>query len=399
MSGLLPLAEAQARLLEGVAPLAAEPVEMTGAIGRVLAEPLHAFRTQPAADLSAMDGYAVRADDLAGPWHVVGESAAGHPFAGTVAPGQAVRISTGALVPAGAGAILLQEDATRSGDALALNGQGDPEARHIRRAGFDFRTGDPLLEPGTLIGPAQAALAMAGGHGSLLLYRKPAVAILNTGDELAADPTACAPHQIPASNGLMIAGLARPFAAGLRVSDPVRDDLDALVAMLASCEDCDVIVTTGGVSVGDHDLIRPALEAWGAEIDFWRVAMRPGKPLLVARKGRQIVLGLPGNPVSSFVTAVLFLQPLLRRLSGMRHCLPRSVPARLTAPLSAGESRTEFVRAVLDGRAVTPLTERDSSALRSLAAANALIERAIGAPAAPAGSEVRVYPLENGGVA
>ena len=397
MTPPLPLAEAQQRLLSAVQPLPAETIAVEQAVGRYLAEPLAAARTQPAADLSAMDGYAVRADDLAGPWKVVGESAAGHPFSGSLQPGEAIRISTGALMPPGDGAVLLQENATREGEALALNGEGEPTARHIRRTGFDFREGDALLEAGARIGPAQLALALAAGRGEVAVHRLPSLAILDSGDELAADPTACAPHQIPASNGAMLAAMAAPHAASVLRLGPVPDRMDAMLAALDKAADADVIVTSGGASVGDHDLVRPALEQWGAQIDFWRVAVRPGKPLLVARKGRQWLVGLPGNPVSSYVTAFLFLLPLLRRLGGAADPLPRPLTLRLGADMPEVGNRTEFIRARLAEGALVPVHEQDSSALAALARAEVLIERPAGAPASAAGSLVRGYWLENGG--
>ena len=394
----LPLPEAQARLLAQVEPLPAAAMPAERALGHCLSKPLHALRTQPAADLSAMDGYAMRMGE-AGPWIVAGESAAGHPYAGTVLPGQAIRISTGALMPAGADAVLLQENAVREGDTLSLNGEGDPTPRHIRRAGFDFTAGDALLPAGTRIGPAQLALAITAGHGSLPVHRLPTVAIIDSGDELATDPASCAAHQIPASNGAMLAGMVRGFAGEVRRIGPVVDDLEALVKALGETADADVIVTSGGASVGDHDLVRPALEAWGAQIAFWRVAMKPGKPLLVARKGRQFVLGLPGNPVSSYVTALLFLVPLLRALGGDSKPLPRPISFPLGADLPAGGSRLEFYRAtIMDGTAA-PIREQDSSALRALSAAEALIVRPAGAPAAPAGTPVPAYLIQNGGIA
>ena len=397
MTPPLPLAEAQQRLLSAAEPLPAETVAVEQAVGRYLAEPLVAARTQPAADLSAMDGYAVRADDLAGPWKVVGESAAGHPYAGSLQPGEAIRISTGALMPPEDGAVLLQENAARDGDTLSHNGEGDPTPRHIRRQGFDFRAGAALLEAGTRIGPAQLALALAAGRGELAVHRLPRLAILDSGDELAADPTACAPHQIPASNGAMLAAMAVPHAASVLRLGPVPDRMDAMLAALDKAADADVIVTSGGASVGDHDLVRPALEQWGAQIDFWRVAVRPGKPLLVARKGRQWIIGLPGNPVSSYVTAFLFLLPLLRRLGGAADPLPRPLTLRLGADMPEVGNRTEFIRARLAEGALVPVHEQDSSALAALARAEVLIERPAGAPAATAGSLVRGYWLENGG--
>jgi molybdopterin molybdotransferase len=398
MSDLLPLAEAQARLLSLAAPLECEQVPIQDAAGSYLGEPIHAARTQPPADLSAMDGYALRVGE-SGPWSVIGESAAGHPFAGTVGPRQAIRISTGALMPAGANAVLLQENANREGDTLALSGEGKPTERHIRRAGFDFKEGDLLLPAGTLLGPTQHALAIASGATSAATHRLPNVSILDSGDELARPGEPCTQHQIPASNGAMLDGMCRNYTAAVSRFGPIADDLGALGEALERGSAADVIVTSGGASVGDHDLIRPALEAWGAQIDFWKVAIRPGKPLLVARKGKQIVLALPGNPVSSFVTAYLFLLPLLRKLAGATNPLPQTITLPLDGSLPDGGQRTEFVRAVVSNGKVAPLVERDSSALRSLAIANALIERPTGCSTTGHGSAVPVYLLENGGIA
>jgi molybdopterin molybdotransferase len=389
----IPLEEAQARLLSAVTPLGTEELPTETATGRYLTAALTARRTQPAADLSAMDGYAMRGDDTAGPWQVIGRSAAGRPYPGALLPGQAVRIATGALLPADAGAVLLQEEAARDGDTLALLPGGTASARHIRRAGFDFATGAPLLPAGTAIGPGQIALALSAGHATLPVGRLPRLAVLDSGDELARDPATCAPHQIPASNGAMLAAMAAPLAAAITRIGPVADTLQALAAALASAEDADVLVTSGGASVGDHDLIRPALEAWGAEIAFWRVAIRPGKPLLVARRGTQWIIGLPGNPVSSYVTAVLFLVPLLRALAGAADSLPRTLHLPLAAPLPAAGARMEFVRARLTADGVLPAGEQDSSALLSLAGSDALIRRPAGSAAAAAGTMAAVHLL------
>jgi molybdopterin molybdotransferase len=392
----LPLAEAHKRLLGQVEPLIAETIPVHGALRRYLAAPLLAARTQPAADLSAMDGYAMRADDVSGPWQVVGESAAGHPYAVRLSRGQAIRISTGALMPPGEAVVLLQENAARDGDAVFLNGEGEPTARHVRRAGFDFEAGNQVLSSGTRVGPAQLALALAAGHAELPVHRLPSLAILDSGDELASDPAKCAPHQVPASNGAMIAAMAAPHVSSLQRLGPVPDRLDLILAALDQAADTDVIATSGGASVGDHDLVRPALEQWGAKIDFWRVAMRPGKPLLVARRGRQWVIGLPGNPISSYVTAFLFLLPLLRALGGASDPRPRHLLARLGAGLPPAGDRTEFVRARFDGDSLVPVAVQDSSALLALAVAEALVERPANAPAVRAGDLVEAYWLENG---
>lgn len=400
MAALLELAEAQARLLALAVPLPIERVPVAEGLGRYLAEPLTARRTQPAADVSAMDGYALRAADLPGPWLVVGESAAGHPFAGTADAGQAVRISTGALLPAGTDMVLMQEDAARDGDQLTLTGTPpSPAARHIRRCGNDFADGAELLPAGTRLGPAQLALALAAGHRHVAVRRLPRVTVIDSGDELASDPHHCAVHQVPASNGVMLAALAASVTPRVRRLGPVEDSIAALVEALDTASHADVIVTSGGASVGDHDLIRPALLEWGAEIDFWKVAIKPGKPLLIARRGPQLIVGLPGNPVSSHVTAYLFLLPLLRALLGAARPLPVPIWADLAEPVAAIGSRREFVRAHWDGGSVSVRLNQDSGALATMAHSNALIERPPESGALPAGTRVPVYLLENGGIA
>ena len=401
----LPLEEAQARLLALAKPLPVERVDAESALGRYLAEPLAARRTQPAADLSAMDGYAVIAGDFAGPWRVIGESAAGHPYCGSIARGEAVRISTGAVLPEDATGVILQEDVRRDGQTLVLTGEPpEPEHKHVRLCGMDFRLGSEVLPAGARIGPAQTALALSAGHRHLPIRRVPRLVVIDSGDELAADIESCAPHQIPASNGAMLAAMARAMPCEVTRLGPVADDMDALAATLARAADADVVVTSGGASVGDHDLVRPALEAWGATIDFWRIAIKPGKPLLVATRARtngrsQLILGLPGNPVSSHVTAFLFMLPLLRALLGAAEPLPRRISARLDAPLRAGGSRREFLRARWDGAGIVAAAIQDSGALASLAASNALIDRAAGAPPAEPGEWVDGFLLDSGGTA
>jgi molybdopterin molybdotransferase len=390
---LLPLAEAQARLLALATPLPVERVPVDEALGRYLAEPLIARRTQPPADLSAMDGYALRACDLPGPWRVIGESACGHPFTGTMAGGEAVRIATGALIPDGADMVLMQEDAERQSDALTLTGTPpQPTGKHIRRKGMDFAEGAALLAAGSRLGPTQLALALGAGHSHVAVRRPPRITIIDSGDELASDPAACAVHQIPASNGAMLAALAAStLPCEVERIGPVGDSLDALAAALDQAEGADVVVTSGGASVGDHDLIRPALLAWGAQLDFWKVAVKPGKPIMVASRGTQLVVGLPGNPVSSHVTAYHFLLPLLRALAGAAHPLPRPAMARAAEDLPACGVRQEFLRAHWDGYQVSVQINQDSGALATLAASNALIERPANAPAVSAGEAVSVY--------
>ncbi len=400
----LPLEEAQARLLALAPAATVQTVAIKDAIGLYLAAPLTALRTQPAADLSAMDGYAVRADDLAGNWTVIGESAAGHPFTGDIALGHAVRIATGALMPRDADCVILQEDMARDGNAISLTGDLPmPPTKHIRREGLDFRAGAKILPAGARLEPAQVALAISAGHVKLPVVKAPRVAVIDSGDELSAIPGEHAVDRIPASNGAMLLGMVHTLPCEARRLGPVADDLDALARVFAQADDCDVVVTSGGASVGDHDLIRPALEALGAQVDFWRVAIKPGKPLLVATRqresGTQIFIGLPGNPVSSYVTAYLFLLPLLRRMLGSSSPLPMRFPVRLAAPLKANGGRREFVRGYWDGRTVAAQAIQDSGALAPLAASNVLIDRAARAPGAHTGEEVMVYLLQNGGIA
>ncbi|WP_225206844.1 molybdopterin molybdotransferase MoeA [Novosphingobium huizhouense] len=405
----LALEEAQRRLVWMAPALPIDHRASAECAGFYLAHPVTARRSQPEAPLSAMDGYALRAADLPGPWRVVGESAAGHPFAGAVASGEAVRISTGAVVPEGADMVLMQEDARREGDRLVLTGTPPtPPAAHVRAAGMDFLADAPLLAPGTRIGPAQIALAIAAGHAYLRVRRPVRLAIIDCGDELAAPGKPLGPHQIPSSNGAMLAAMAAALPVEVTRIGPVPDRLDDLVAALDQAAGADVVVTSGGASVGDHDLVRPALAALGVTLDFWRVAIKPGKPLLVGRRVRaasregaapQVVLGLPGNPASAFVTGFLFLLPLLRAALGAAEPLPRTIPARLAQDMAAGGGRTEFLRARYDGGVVTLDPLQDSGAITSLARANALVVRQARAPAAPAGTQVAAYLLESGGIA
>jgi molybdopterin molybdotransferase len=392
MTPPLPLHEAQARLLAMAAPLPVEWRETGAAAGFYLAEPLRARRDQPGAPLSAMDGYALRAGDLPGPWRLTGESAAGHPFAGTVAPGEAVRISTGAIVPAGADCVLLQEDSAAHDGHLRLTGTPpSPPDRHIRPRGMDFQDGGVVLEAGWRIDSAAIGLAVAAGHDRLPVRRAARLAVIDGGDELAVPGTAPTAHQIPASNGPMLAALAARLPVVATRLGPVPDRLDALVAAFEAAHQADLIVTSGGASVGDHDLVRPALAAMGADIDFWRVAIKPGKPLLVARRGHQVILGLPGNPASAWVTAYLFLLPLLRAMLGAAQPLPRPVMIPLAGPMGKGGGRTEFLRARWDGGTVTLDPLQDSGALAPLARSNALVVRAAGAAPVSAGTSVPVY--------
>ncbi|MEM8726395.1 MAG: molybdopterin molybdotransferase MoeA [Pseudomonadota bacterium] len=391
MSGLLALGDAQNRLLELAPRMPATTVAVDRAVGRYLATNVIASRTQPPANLSAMDGYALCGP---GPWTIVGESRAGHGFRGVIRPGQAVKISTGAKVPPVGDRILLKEDAVLDGDVLAVSDQASP--RHIRPYGFDFNLGETVLQAGTRVGPGQLALALSAGKAELEVARPPVVAIIDSGDELGADPSDLAPNQIPASNGAMIAAMLHQEGCETVRLGPVPDDHDALAKALVKAEGADIVVTSGGASVGDHDLIQDALRRWGAELAFWKVAIKPGKPLMVAKRGSQVILGLPGNPVSSFVTCFLFALPLVRAAMGVPAPLPSTQSLVAAQDLPAVGKRREFLRGVSDGTRVRLATSQDSSALRALASANCLIERPEGSPAAREGEPVPVYNLQNG---
>ncbi|MDJ0643469.1 MAG: molybdopterin molybdotransferase MoeA [Erythrobacter sp.] len=398
MSRMLGLEEAQERLL-ALAPKRPTSRMSLGSSAphRYLAEDVVAKRTQPPADLSAMDGYAIAPGE--GPWHLVGESRAGSPFAAQLGPGQCVRISTGAHIPSGADRVLIQENAQVSGASIAAS-ELPPAGRHIRRAGFDFACGDMVLTKGTLVTPAVVALAISSGQQSLPIVEPPSVAVLDSGDELVAPGQPCGLHQIPASNGPMIGAMLHPYVGRVGALGPVPDDLESLAAALEKAKGSDILITSGGASVGDHDLVQKALTECGAKIDFWKVAIKPGKPLLVATReselGRQVILGLPGNPVSSFVTCFLFGLPLVRAAMGDPNPLPQSQMLEVTHDLPEVGRRREFLRAVSDGRKVRLAASQDSSALEALASANSLIDRPTGAPSVRAGKKVAVYNLQNG---
>lgn len=395
MTPLLAVEEAQRRLLAQVEPLAAEHVGLVAANGRHLAADVVAILTQPPAAVSAMDGYAVRWADRTGPWRQVGEAAAGRGFTGVVARGQAVRIFTGAPLPAGVDTIVVQEDVGR-GDPLVLTGAGPPHAgAHVRPAGLDFAAGDRVGRAGDVVTPARIGLFAAAGRATLPVHRRPRVALLATGDELVAPGTTPRRDQIVSANGVMLAALLA--AAGAEVADGgiVADDPTALARALREHADADLLVTIGGASVGDHDHVVPVLRALGATIDFWKVALRPGKPLLAGRLGRAAVVGLPGNPVSAFVCAQLFVVPLLRRMQGAPEPLPATIAADLGAALPANDGRRDYLRGFLTNGVAVAAARQDSSMLRTLADSNVLIVREPGAPAAAAGTPVVCVPLDS----
>ncbi|WP_188236360.1 molybdopterin molybdotransferase MoeA [Sphingopyxis sp. LK2115] len=387
MSALLPVEEAQARLLALRAPLAGETIALADAPGRYLAADVLAGRDQPAAPLSAMDGYAIRFDDLPGPWTVTGEVAAGAPPEQLVGVGEAHRIFTGAIVPPGADTVIVQEDVARAGDRLILTGDGPgSRGRHIHARAADFAAGDALLAAGSRLTPGAIAAAAMSGAGTLAVGARPRVAILTTGDELVAPGRALGPGQIPDSNGVMLAAMLAGEVAAPVLPLHIGDDRATLVRILKDlARHHDVIVTVGGASVGDHDHVRGALGDAGGRLDFWKIAMKPGKPLIAGMLGDAILLGLPGNPSSAFVTATLFLLPLVRHLAGARAPLPPVQRAPLAVPLDAGGTRRNYLRARVERGEITPLVGQESGRTLPLAAANALLIRDIGAPARGAG--------------
>jgi molybdopterin molybdotransferase len=390
---MISVTEAQTRLFALAPPVDAETVPLRDAAGRWAARDILAVRTQPASDLSAMDGYAVRFADLPGPFTLVGESAAGRPFAGTVGAMETARIFTGAAMPAGADTVMVQEEARQDGDLILLTGEGPgAKGKSVRRKGLDFSTGDLLIPQGARLTPARIAVAATGGHGALPVTRRLRVAIVATGDELVAPGTAPTEDALPESNGAMLAALLADLPVDVIDLGILPDRLATITAAFAAVE-ADILVTTGGASVGDHDLVRPALEAAGGSIDFWRIALRPGKPMMAGRLGGAVVLGLPGNPVSAFVTAFLFLRPLIATMEGALDPLPRTATALLGEDLPANDHRQDYLRATTRNGHVFAASTQDSSMLLTLARADCLIVRAPHAPALGAGEVVEILPF------
>jgi molybdopterin molybdotransferase len=402
-SPLLPVSEALARVLASAPQaLPAEHVPLAQAAGRTLAGDLAARRTQPPVDVSAMDGYALIFDDIAqvpATLEVIGASSAGHGFAGEVAHGKAVRIFTGAPVPKGADTVLIQEN-TKAEGARVTAVENEARGRNIRKAGLDFVTGQALLPRGRRLGAPELALAAAMNHAELPVARRPRVALLATGDELVAPGQEPGPDQIVASNTYAVAAYAE--AAGAEVIDLgiVGDTFAALEGAIRRAREAkvDVLVTVGGASVGDHDLVQTALTREGMELGFWKIAMRPGKPLMHGQLGDMRILGLPGNPVSAIVCAVLFLIPLVRALQGDPEAgRDPSTAAVLGCDLGPNDTRQDYLRATLkpgDGLPVaTPFGRQDSSMLRTLADSQCLVIRPPHAPAAKAGDSCRVVVL------
>jgi molybdopterin molybdotransferase len=391
---MIALDEAQKRLFALAPLISTETIPLLDASGRWAADAIIAKRTQPARDLSAMDGYAVRFADFPGPWTIIGESVAGRQFAREVAYRETARIFTGAVVPEGADTVIVQEDVTAADGRLSLAGKGaQHHGAHIRARGADFESGNILVNIGERLTPPRLGLAAMGGHATISVHRKLRVAIVSTGDELVPPGGATESDQIPASNGVMLAALLDMLPVMVDDRGIVGDNIDDLVKEFSACSQYDIVVTLGGASVGDHDLVRPAFEASGAELDFWKVAMRPGKPVMAGRLGESVVLGLPGNPVSAYVTAMLFLVPLIAQMSGSSNPLPKRAQARLSCTLPQNGDRLDHLRARLADGIVAPTGKNDSAMLASLAQANALIVREPQACAAESGDFVEIIDL------
>jgi molybdopterin molybdotransferase len=400
---MISVEDALARLLAPLAPLPPEQISLAQGLGRVLAEDMAARRTQPPFAASAMDGYAVRAEDLARipvTLTIVAEVPAGAGFGGHVGAGEAARIFTGAPLPQGTDTIVIQEDTVRDGDRVTIR-EGAPRGRYVRREGLDFRAGEVLLKAGRRLSARDIGLVAAMNRPWLFVHRRPRVAILSTGDEIVMPGDPIGPHQIVSANSLALCAFVAacggvPVAVGNAPDDP-----EALRRIAAAAHGVDLLVTTGGVSVGEYDIVREALAADGFELDFWQIAMRPGKPLMVGRHQGTPMLGLPGNPVSTMVCALLFLKPAIERLAGL--AAPPEMPqtARAGAALAANDRRQDYLRARLAGAAdgtleAVPFEVQDSSMMRLHAAADCLIIRPPHAPPTPTGTIVPILPFPGG---
>jgi molybdopterin molybdotransferase len=399
---LMPVADALAAILAGAEPLAEEMIALDNAFHRVLARDVAALRTQPPQAMSAMDGYAVRAADAAkiqARLKVIGEVAAGRPFGQPIGPGEAVRIFTGGVVPDGADAVVIQEDTVADGGNITIT-EAAIVGRHIRPAGVDFRQGDVLLSAGGRLSDRDLSLAASMNYPELPVRRRPKVALLATGDELVMPGSTPGPGQIIYSNGYALRALARAEGAETIDLGVAADTIEATTAGIRRARDldADILVTTGGASVGDHDLVQDSLKAEGVAIAFWQIAMRPGKPMMHGRLGAMRVVGVPGNPVSSYVCTLLFVVPLIRALSGRKFVHHVRESAVLGRDVGANDRREDYLRARLEERAdgtlvATPVSHQDSSLLANLSAAGALVIRPPFAPAASAGSPCDILRL------
>lgn len=381
---MIALDEAQARLLALVSPLPPVEIPLHQAAGYWAAADIVAKRTQPARPLSAMDGYAVAAGERAD-WTVIGESAAGRPFEGAIGTEDAIRIFTGAALPEGADSIIVQENVTKTDTTISIDPANRPRpGQHVRAKGSDFSAGDVLIAAGEHLTPARIALAASGGHGSVPVRRRPRITLLATGDELVPPGEDAGTDLLPESNSVMVAAMLRDWPCDVEILPIAPDRLETLASVIGSLQ-CDVLITMGGASVGDHDLVKPALEQCGARLDFWKVAMRPGKPVMAGMLGSTLALGLPGNPVSAFVTTLLFAMPAIARLCGARAPLPQRETIKLGAPFPTNGLRTDHIRARMTGEGAVPVGPNDSAGMGGLAGADILVIRPPGAPSANPG--------------
>jgi molybdopterin molybdotransferase len=387
--------------LADAAALPTEAVPLNDAYGRTLAADLTALRTQPPAAVSAMDGYAVRAEDVAQApvtLTLIGEVAAGHPFDGEVKTGQTARIFTGGVMPEGADTVVIQEIAARDGDMVTLQ-KPTAKGRNVRARGIDFTKGEPLLRKGRHLTDRDLMLAAAMNYPTLNVHRRPKVAVLGTGDELVPPGSVPATGEIVYSNGFALKALARNEGAEVGDLGIAPDRIEAIAASVRSARDwgADILLTSGGASVGEHDLVQRALASEGLDLSFWRVALRPGRPMMHGRLGDMQVLGVPGNPVSSYVCAFLFLVPLIRRLAGRHDIDHLPEPALLGLDLPANDERADYLRATLkgspEGPVASPLPNQDSSLMAPLAKADCLLIREPNAPAARLGSPCVILKL------
>jgi molybdopterin molybdotransferase len=399
---LLPVADALEKVTAGAIPLPAEEIPLGEALGRVLTQDLAARRTQPPAAVSAMDGYAVRGADVANApamLDVIAEVAAGRPFTGEIGPGQATRIFTGGVMPQGADTVVIQENTSRDGDRVTVKTTTET-GRNVRREGIDFRAGDKLLRKGTRLSDRDLMLAAAMNYATLPVHRLPHVAVMGTGDELVMPGTEPGPGQIVYSNGYALTALAKATGAEVSELGVARDRIEEIRQKIRAAREqgADVLLISGGASVGDHDLVRPALAAEGVNLSFWRIAMRPGRPMMHGVLDGMHVLGVPGNPVSSYVCSFLFLLPLLMKLTGRTDLAHRPIAAKLGCDLPANDERADYLRATLteDANGVltaTPVAAQDSSLMANLAKADCLLIREPNAPAAEAGSRCVILKL------
>jgi molybdopterin molybdotransferase len=390
---MISVKEAQEHLFNLATPMGTESVPLEQANGRVLGQDGIAPRDQPPFSSSALDGYAIANESVSAGdmFHVIGEAAAGHRFQGSLSTGQAVRIFTGAPVPEGTIRILIQEDVERLGDKITLC-EGADSALYIRPAGGDFMAGH-VVHAGTVLHPSQIALMAAMNTPMVDVVKKPVVALMSTGDELVLPGETPQSDQIVASNAYGLAALLKDSGAETRVLPIARDTLASLRSVFDLAKDADLIVTIGGASVGDHDLVAEASANMGMEQSFYKVAMRPGKPLMAGRFNNHAMVGLPGNPVSAMVCGHVFLVPMIKKMLGLSHILPETFETTLLNDIPANGPRTHYCRAMLSPKGLFVAERQDSSLLTILASANALAIREPNASSAKAGERIKYIPL------